>query len=203
MPWLRTDLAESPLEWPVSHAGSCTSAEQRSSKRVPAGTCQQGECFERTANGGFGPMSRQHICQVEWALHWGGDARKRRAAPPVRRPQLQLQCEGAEGGRSRARCFRSMWVEDHQAPIGLKLIFRRTNHANGVRRPGSRRDVSIRRTAPRRGWKRATGLCLVHLHVHFCGRLWLIRLWLISDVFVMFWISLYRFVLLRSDWESV
>ena len=29
------------------------------------------------------------------------------------------------------------------------------------------------------------------------------RLWLISDVFVMFWISLYRFVLLRSDWESV
>ena len=29
------------------------------------------------------------------------------------------------------------------------------------------------------------------------------RLWLIIDVFVMFWISLYRFVLLRSDWESV
>ena len=39
--------------------------------------------------------------------------------------------------------------------------------------------------------------CKVGLDL-FCG-----RLWLISDVFVMFWISLYRFVLLRSDWGSV
>ena len=29
------------------------------------------------------------------------------------------------------------------------------------------------------------------------------RSWLIIDGFMMFWISLYRVVLLRSDWESL
>ena len=29
------------------------------------------------------------------------------------------------------------------------------------------------------------------------------RSWLIIDAFVMFWISLYSFVLLRSEWESL
>ena len=153
-----------PQGWPVSmlaYAHICRAAPKQTQSRSACWHSCQRECFKGTANGGFCPVSLNRHAR-QWSGHSTRKDDLRKRAGHARCPQLQLQCVECRRQEVAGTMHQKHWVEDHQSPIGFKLILQRTNHADEVRRRGSRRDVSIRRTAPRRGWKRATGLCLVH-----------------------------------------